>query len=499
MIHKRFSKHLAKLTVCLLFCAVLSPIAHGVRTYSETADSVDRFSRAVSRYETQHFDGEADHTLIVRTDGTKPDFRTLHPQYSVQGPDDTYVVCFADEAQAQESLVLLNRTDGVLYAEPNGVVYAQTEAGDYSPHSWGVDYLQTRAVAEQLAQKTLTTVTVGVVDSGIAADHPQFENRIAGGDSFLSDPYNVDRYGHGTCVAGVVADCTQGLPVEFRIVKVLDDTGRGSLLNAANGIRLAAEQGAQIINLSFVTTSCSQYLHDAVHYAMGLGSLPVIAAGNYTLNMDKSTCCPAHMTEPVVVSGCDQNGERYKKSCYGSTVDLCAPAVAVECAFPDGGYASQNGTSFAAPHISAVAALYKLCDPDADCTRLTALLLEHTRDLGEMGYDPYFGWGVPDLSDFDISGCVVTAVRVETLPQKTEYVYKEAFDATGLSVRVSYADGTQSVRSYGLKITGADALQRGDNEITVSYGGQSDTFSVFVKLEWWQWLIKILLFGWIWY
>lgn len=499
MTRRKYIRHIAKPVLCLLLGAVLSPLAHGVRTYSASADSPDTFAKAVTRYETQYFDGETDCTIIVRTDGSKPDFRALHPQYSVQGPDDTYVVCFSDERQVQESLALLNGADGVLYAEPNGVVYAQTDTQPDSPHSWGVDSMQTRAVAEQLSGRTPETVTVAVVDSGITADHPQFAGRIAGGESFLSEPYNVDRYGHGTAVAGVVADCSEGLPVELLIVKVLDNTGRSSLLNAANGIRLAAEQGADIINISFVSTTCSQYLHDAINYAMGLGALAVVAAGNHTLNLDKSVCCPSHMTEPVVVSGCSQSGERYKKSCFGSMIDLCAPAVEVECAFPDGGYACQNGTSFAAPHISAVAALYKLCDGDADCARLTALLLENTRDLGDLGYDVYFGWGIPDLSGFDLSDCAVTEVRLETPPQKTEYVYKEKFDAAGLSVRVSYADGTQSVRSYGLTVSGAEKLRPGDNTLTVCYRGQSDSFSVHVKLQWWQWIIRILLFGWIWY
>lgn len=487
-------KHLLRLVTCAFLCALLSPLAHGVRVYDASVYSVDKLSQTVNRVEEN-----PDCTVIVRTDGMKPDFRLLHPRYAVQGPEDTYVVCFADEAQAQDSLRVLNGTSGVLYAEPNGMVCAQADEQAYTPHSWGVDYMQTRALTEQLLQTELTPVTVAVVDSGIAAQHTLFAERIADGESFLSEPYNEDRYGHGTCVAGVVADCTEGLPVHLLIVKVLDHYGNGSLLDAANGIRLAAERGADIINVSFVSTTCSRYLHDAVHYALSLDSLPVIAAGNYGVNMDKTDCCPSHMTEPIVVSGCDKNGERYKKSCFGSMVDLCAPAVAVECAFPDGDFATQNGTSFAAPHIAAVAALYKLYDSEADCMRLTTLLLQNTRDLGNLGADAYFGWGVPDLSNVDISGSAVTDIAIETLPYKTDYTYKEAFDPTGLSVRVSYADGTQSVRSHGLTLTGADKLRRGDNPITVTYQGHSDTFTVHVKMQWWQWLIKILLFGWIWY
>lgn len=487
-------KHLLRLVTCALLCAWLSPFAHGVRVYDASVCSVDELSQTVNRVEEN-----PDCTVIVRTNGMKPDFRFFHPRYAVQGPEDTYVVCFADEVQARESMHELNRTNGVLYAEPNGIVCAQADEKSSAPHSWGVDYMQLRALSEQLSQTQCDPVTVAVVDSGIAAQHPLFAGRIADGASFLYEPYDEDEYGHGTAVAGVVADCTEGLPVDFLIVKVLDSYGNGSLLNAANGIRMAAERGADIINISFVSKMCSQYLHDAVQYALSMDSLPVIAAGNYNLNMDKSDCCPSHMTEPVVVSGCDSNGERYRKSCYGSMVDVCAPAVRVACASTDGDFVEMSGTSFAAPHISAAAALYKLYDGNADCARLTTLLLSNTRDLGDFGFDVRFGWGVPDLSGVDIHGSVVTEMTIETLPYKTDYTYKETFDPAGLSVRLFYADGTQSVRSHGLTLTGTDHLRRGENTVTVTYGGQTDMFQVHVQMQWWQWLIKILLFGWIWY
>ena len=90
------------------------------------------------------------------------------------------------------------------------------------------------------------------------------------------------------------------------------------------------------------------------------------------------------------------------------------------------------------------------------------------------------------------------SVSVETLPTKTNYFYKEAFDPSGLSLRVAYDDGTETVVTDGVACTGTDLIV-GTNTITATYENCSTTFPVTVRYSWWQTLIRIFLFGFLWY
>ena len=235
------------------------------------------------------------------------------------------------------------------------------------------------------------------------------------------------------------------------------------------------------------------------------GCLPVICAGNLARDMDKSDCCPADYSRGIVVSGCDRETAFYKSSCYGSTVDLCAPAVNVTCYSVSGSTQKMNGTSFAAPHISAIAALYRLYVPDAGLATLERMLKLNTKDLGRSGYDVKFGWGLPDLSALDgtrewTSYRTVKYIELLHAPNKTTYYYKEPFSPDGFQIRVTYSDGYVETRStQGVQFLGTESLEYGTHTIRAVFDGCEVRFNVTVKYKWWQWIVKILLAGWLWY
>ena len=378
----------------ILCFAVFSPAVYGLRSYDQVAQDYPEFSALTD-------DNPVGNMLIVKTDGTLPDFRTLHPSETVQGPDNVYVVTFSDAETAADSIPLAASLRGVEFAEQNGIVRAQGEAlTEYK--TWGMKYMKAEAFAKQLHDRgDLASVTVAVVDSGVKASEPIFRDRLVEGKTFLGSPCTQDDYGHGTAVAGIVADCTQNLPVQIMPIKILNADGSGTLLNASNGVKYAADNGVGIINLSFVSDSCSLILHDAVDYAVENGCLPIISAGNSGRNMANSGSCPADYAPGFTVSGCDENGGFYPKSCFGPTVDVCAPAMKVSCTTIYGETRALTGTSFAAPHVTAVAAMFKLYMPDADRAALEKMIKLNTRDLGDPGFDAKFGNGVPDLSALD--------------------------------------------------------------------------------------------------
>jgi serine protease len=220
-------------------------------------------------------------------------------------------------------------------------------------------------------------VTVAIVDTGVACfDKGPFSRgsdlagtRCSGGYNFVSDtPEAYDDQGHGTHVAGTVAQTTNngkgvaGLAycATLMPIKVLNRSGWGTLANVAEGIRYAADNGAQIINLSLGGSSKSRILEEAVDHALAKGVVVVAAAGN----SGRSVGYPAGYEGVIAVSASDPNDKIAWFSSRGPEVAIAAPGVNVtQQTICDGGrnkceiFGSFNGTSMASPHVAGAAAM----------------------------------------------------------------------------------------------------------------------------------------------
>ncbi len=220
-------------------------------------------------------------------------------------------------------------------------------------------------------------MTVAVVDTGIACfDRGPFSRgtdlagtRCEGGWNFVDDSaHAADDQGHGTHVAGTIAQTTNngvgaaGLAycATLMPVKVLNRQGFGTVANVAEGIRYAADEGAQVINLSLGGPIKSKILKDAVDHALSKGVVVVAAAGN----SGRSVGWPAAYPGVVAVSATDSNDAIASFSSRGPEVTIAAPGVGVtQQTICNGGrdkceiFGTFNGTSMASPHVAGVAAM----------------------------------------------------------------------------------------------------------------------------------------------
>lgn len=436
-------------------------------------------------------------SLIVKTtNGTLPNLSATHPIWSVKGPDAMYIVLYESNQAAETALKKIELQSGVEWAEVNIPVCAQERPviSRSGLNNWGYEYIHADALNRKLREMELTNrVVVAVIDSGIMPLHPIFEGRKISGTSMISDAFDADNNGHGTAISGIIAECTQGLPVDLLEVRILDSHGEGTSANAAMGIRYAVENGADIINLSFVAENHVQVLDDAIAYAIKAGCLPVISAGNYGCNLDTSSICPSHNTNGLVVSGCAKDDTLYNNSCFGSSVDLCAPAVNLPCANISGGYSFLSGTSFAAPFVTAAAAMIKLWSPNINTQTLEGLLKQCTRDLGTADFDVYYGYGVLDLHDVQLPQDLTLKARRIRLRYKSSFnlAPSEPVLWTVKDESVVYIDPQGIVYAVGRGTTTVSA--------TNSDGTKTAFCEVTVYYEWWQWFIRFFFFGWIWY
>lgn len=96
----------------------------------------------------------------------------------------------------------------------------------------------------------------------------------------------------------------------------------------------------------------------------------------------------------------------------------------------------------------------------------------------------------------------VTDINIISLPSKTQYTYRiDSLDLSGIAVQVVYSDGSKEVitDTNAIKAYGFSADSTGTKTVTVEYGGCTATFDVTVSYAWWQWIIRILLLGFLWY
>jgi serine protease len=275
----------------------------------------------------------------------------------------------ADNAQ-QNFIDAVTKKDGIKYAEVNATFETQYTPNDpqfgdqYAPQQ-----VESDAAWDQAGLGD-SSVTIAVVDTGAQYDHPDLQANYASnpGRDFAdsdSDPYPDDLSNeyHGTHVSGcaaAVVDNDTGVAGQGNSSlingRALDESGSGSTADIADAVEWAADQGADIINMSLGGGGYTSTMKNAVQYATNNGSLIFAAAGN---DGSSSVSYPAAYSECVAVSAVDSNEQLASFSQYGSSVELCAPGVNVlsTTTTARGDYEQLSGTSMATPVTSGVAGL----------------------------------------------------------------------------------------------------------------------------------------------
>lgn len=308
---------------------------------------------------------------------------------------------------------------------------------------YGIDVEPAWARAAAAGRPGGRGVVVAVLDTGVAyADHGRFRRSpdligttFAKGYDFVDDdPYPDDHNGHGTHVASTIAERTNngvavtGIAYEATImpVRVLDSRGEGDARVIAKGVRFAARNGADIINMSLefpgsVRSSEIRGLLKAIRYAHRKGAVLVSASGN---EAGKVVTYPARAPEVIAVGATTQHGCLSDFSNEGRGLDLVAPGGGADADLPDdprcrldlppgldiyqmtylgrdpsrfGLPSGYEGTSMAVPHVSGVIALILatgVLGPDPTPERILAHLKATARDLGAPGYDRRYGAGL---------------------------------------------------------------------------------------------------------
>lgn len=275
-------------------------------------------------------------------------------------------------------------------------------------------------------------IRVGILDTGMRADHPAFQGRASGGYDFIdedTDPGetsngmdsdedgNVDEgAGHGTMVAGVVHRVAPG--AELRAYRVLDDDGRGNTFDVAKAIRAATDDNCEVVNLSLGLRCESRLISIEIDRASALGVVVVSAAGNDSTN--EIQYYPASDPAVLAVAALDSSDVKADFSNYGEWVDLSAPGVGLFGPFHDGGWAYGSGTSFAGPFVAGQAALVRALHPGLPAAWVKSICRDGSVDVDALpGNVPYAGQLGDGRVDFakTVALVPVAASTPEPVPQ----------------------------------------------------------------------------------
>lgn len=374
-------------------------------------------------------------------------------------------------------------------------------------------------------------VAIGIVDTGIDADNPQFAGRIssASKDVAANRVYD-DADGHGTGVALVAAAArdnsgVMGMAYEATIIALRADSV-GSCGSAdecsfydadiADGIDAAVAAGARVVNLSLGGGSPTGGLRDAVVRAGAAGVVVVVSAGNdgesTEAGIDPKNPDPfahglyaAAPANVIIVGSVDANdtisgfsnraGSDAQSFIVARGEDVC-------CEYKDGVIRTETvggkqyvytlfGTSFSAPQVAGAAALLAQAFPNLTGAQIVELLLAGARDAGSAGVDTIYGRGVLDIAgSFAPRGATSlagtsTAVALDNSTGVTSAAMGDAAARGSVSTvmvdayqRAYAVDLAPGIRQAGIEPKLQSAVNARQEGLALAAGGVSLAFTV---------------------
>ncbi|MBM0277116.1 S8 family peptidase [Micromonospora tarensis] len=243
-----------------------------------------------------------------------------------------------------------------------------------------------------------TGVTVGVLDTGIDADHPDFAGHLTEVRDFTGGNDPADGVGHGTHVASTIVGSGAASDGRYRgvapgaklLVGKVCATTECQDSDVVAGMQWLAPR-ARVVNLSIGGTDAPGLdpLETAVQELSDrYGTLFVVAAGNE--GKPKSVSSPASADDALAVAAVDSDDQRAYFSSRGPRVgdnhikpEISAPGVDIVAAAPGGDYATMSGTSMATPHVAGTAAILAGQHPDWTGPQLKAALMGAAKPTGE--------------------------------------------------------------------------------------------------------------------
>ncbi len=343
-------------------------------------------------------------------------FKTAKKPVAKEIPDLTniYILKLPMDADIHSIAGAYKRNPNVEYAEPNYIAHICVKPNDpYYSQQWAHQNMQSEQAWD--IEKGDSSVAIAIIDTGVDWDHPDlaaniwnntdeildgndtdsngYIDDIRGWDFVNNDNNPMDDNGHGTHCAGIASAVTNnsvgiaGVCWNCTImpIKGLNSEGSGSNTNLSNAIIYAADNGADVISMSWGSYSSSNLLKDALNYTYNKSVVLVAAAGNYYPLGTCSKHYPAGYDNVIAVAATDSSDARASFSNWGSWIDVAAPGIEIYSTYWNDTYATLSGTSMSCPFVVGLTGLI-LSKTDFSQEEIRTILRSTTDDLSSNNY-----------------------------------------------------------------------------------------------------------------
>jgi len=282
-------------------------------------------------------------------------------------------------------------------------------------------------------------IKVGIIDTGIDANHIELKNRIRDYVNFSGGKSEdiQDENGHGTHVSGIVCAEKNGIGVvavapkaDLYIAKAFDANGKTTYPSIEKSLNWMISKKVDVINMSFSSDISSREYKNLISRINANGISMICAAGNEGQSGDNTIGYPANFYETIAVTAVDVNRKIADFSSSGGQAEIAAAGKNIYSTYLNNGYAVLSGTSMATPIITGAAAiLHGKCliryGRKLSPTELRLLLNIYTDKLGEKGRDIHYGYGL------------FTFGRIVS----NDYIYSESLISSDLNTASSIGKG----------------------------------------------------------
>ena len=303
-----------------------------------------------------------------------------------------------------DTLAKLQSEDAVLWYEEDAEVFL-TATGYSDPYyikKWDLTVIDAQSAWN--AGYMGEGITIGVIDSGVQADHPDLAENLLPAVCYLEGvDASTDTFGHGTFVTGMIAAGINGIgsigaapKAKIQPLKCFDKSvPKTTISMMVRSIYDAVDlYGCRVLNMSCGTTENSLTLKNAIDHALAKGCIVVAAVGN---NGTAELNYPAAFPGVIGVGSVDPTKKVSSFSQKNASVSLVAPGEQVVSTSAGGGYGAGNGTSFSTPLVSGAAALLLGADPTLTPDEMSDLLTRSAVRLGDDAYSTSYGYGLLNI------------------------------------------------------------------------------------------------------
>lgn len=431
---------------------------------------------------------------------SKKDIKDVNAIKILKAPNNTYILQYEDEISKNEALKNF-KNDKSVFGVIENRKYTFSENNNVKYNSWGVEKVGFDYINNIINNGDgYSSVVAAIIDTGCDMDlfNKSYDGKIVEtynlyqANVYGNDNVMFDHFGHGTHIAGTIAEATPN-NVKILPVKVSDDRSVDTvnILHAINYITY--NHKADVINMSFGAPYVNDYDYTndpeyiAIEAAKEEGIISVAAAGN---SNSSNYEYPAAFDNTISISAVDDNLDKAEFSSYGDRVTFAAPGVNIKSI-----NGIKSGTSMATPHAVSAVAIVKSINKNISLEDTIEVLKNLAIDIGPKGKDIYYGYGFINFYNSEICedsstqscdvGGVFKKIKPNSLevinPKLTEYNYGSLNNILSTEIKITSVDGTSITKELweiDADISNYDPYSKNEQTVNVKYDNLETSFKI---------------------